>query len=157
MQRPKRTDPVELSPRRALRLYARAARLRCPHCGGGPLLESWFRLRPRCPLRTERGEADFFLGSMMFNLILAEGALALAIVVWLVAVWPAVPWAFPERGAVLLMAAAPFVFFPFSKTIWLASDELIRPVSAAELAPSPASEPAGTSPAARRPSAHARR
>ena len=128
--------PVELGLRRGLRLYARAARLRCPHCGGGRLLESWFRLRPRCPtcgLRLDRGEEDFFLGAMMFNLVLSEGLLALGLVGLLVATWPDVPWTFLQFGFVALMVLAPFFFFPFSKTIWLASDILMRPVTEEEM------------------------
>ncbi|MDQ3555898.1 MAG: DUF983 domain-containing protein [Gemmatimonadota bacterium] len=133
---PSRRDPEQLSVRRALRLYGRALLLRCPHCGGGRLLESWFRLRPVCPtcgLRTDRGEEDFFLGAMMFNLVLAEGLLALSLVGLLVATWPRVPWTFLQYGLVALIAAAPFFFFPYARTIWLASDILIRPVTEEEM------------------------
>ena len=31
--------------RRTLRLFGRAFRLRCPHCGEGPVLEHWMKLR----------------------------------------------------------------------------------------------------------------
>lgn len=133
---PSRYEPVEFSFRRLARLYGRAAILRCPHCGGGGLLESWFRLRPKCPtcgLRTDRGEEDFFLGAMMFNLVLAEGLLAIVMVILLVVTWPQVPWTFLQYGLVLLIAAAPFFFFPFARTIWLASDLLMRPVTDEEM------------------------
>ena len=79
-------SPEELSLSRALRLYARALRLRCPHCGKGRVVRSWFRMHPRCPacgIRTERGEEDFFLGSMMFNIILSEGLFVVFVTVWL--------------------------------------------------------------------------
>ena len=39
--------------------FLRALALRCPWCGKGPVLASWFRLRERCGacgLRLERGE-----------------------------------------------------------------------------------------------------
>jgi uncharacterized protein (DUF983 family) len=121
---------------KAATMVARGARLRCPWCGKGGLLESWFRLKPRCPrcgLRTERGEEDFFLGAMMFNLVLSEGVLAVFLVGLVVATWPEVPWTFIQYGGVALMALAPFVFYPVSRTIWLAFDLLLRPLTEEEL------------------------
>ena len=134
---PRPHDPVELSVARALRLYGRALLLRCPHCGGGPVVAAWFRMHPRCGtcgLRTERGEEDFFLGSMMFNIILSEGLFVVFLLTLLVARWPDVPWDFLESWAIVLMAAAPVLVFPWTKTIWLASDILIRPVTDEEMA-----------------------
>jgi len=113
-----------------------AVRLRCPVCGGRGLLEGWMKLRPRCPtcgLRVNRGEHDFFLGAMMFNIALAEGALALVLVGLMIALWPAVPWTALEIGAPLLMIVAPFLFYPFSQTIWLAVDLLLHPLTEDEL------------------------
>ena len=131
-----RGDPEELGLGRALRLYGRALILRCPHCGKGRIVKSWFTMHARCPacgIRTERGEEDFFLGSMMFNIILSEG-LFIAFVIGLIVVqWPDVPWGFLQSWAILLMAAAPFLVFPWTKTLWLASDILIRPVTAEEM------------------------
>lgn len=115
---------------------ARAARLRCPACGGGPLLESWFRLRPRCPrcgLRTERGEQDFFLGAMMFNLAISEGILALVFIALVIGLWPAVPWTLLQVGGIALMILAPLAFYPFSKTMWMAFDLLLRPLTPDEM------------------------
>jgi uncharacterized protein (DUF983 family) len=135
-ERTRREDPEELSVGRGLRLYRRAVMLRCPHCGGGPVLASWFRMRSHCGtcgLRTERGEEDFFLGSMMFNLILSEGLFALVLVAWIISVWPNVPWDLLQYLVVVLMVVAPFVFLPFSRMIWLASDILIRPVTEEEM------------------------
>lgn len=136
MVRPLALDPEELSVRRALRLYRRAVLLRCPHCGGGPIVASWFRMRPQCPecdIRMNRGEEDFFLGAMMFNLILAEGLLVAAGLLVVLLSWPAVPWDMLVNVGLVLMAVAPFVFYPFSHAIWLASDILIRPVTEAEM------------------------
>ena len=127
----------ELSVMRALRLYGRALRLRCPHCGEGRVMASWFRMHPRCGscgLRTERGEEDFFLGSMMFNIILSEGLFVVFVIGLIIVQWPRVPWAFLQTWAIGLMAAAPFLVFPWTKTIWLASDILIRPVTEEEMA-----------------------
>ena len=115
---------------------ARAVRLRCPLCGGGPLLQGWLKLRPRCPrcgLHTERGQGDFFLGAMMFNLAISEGVLALLLIALVVGSWPEVPWRLLELGGVALMVAAPFIFFPFARTIWMAFDLMLHPPTADEL------------------------
>lgn len=117
-------------------LFGRALRLRCPWCGGGPVLSSWFRLRPRCPrcgLRTERGEEDFFLGGMVFNIALSEGLLAILLVGLVVALWPDVPWTLLHVGGVALMILAPIAFYPFSKMLWLALELLFRPLTEDEM------------------------
>jgi uncharacterized protein (DUF983 family) len=52
-----------------LTLLARALRLRCPHCGGGPIFVTWSRLVPNCPvcgLGLERGEQGYWLGAYFF-------------------------------------------------------------------------------------------
>ena len=66
---------------------------------------------------------------MMFNLVIAELVFAGAFVTLLVATWPDPPWALLQFGGVAMMIAAPFVFFPFARTIWLAFDITLRPVT----------------------------
>jgi uncharacterized protein (DUF983 family) len=126
----------ELSLRRAVRLYSRGLTLRCPNCGHGKVLERWLKLRPSClgcGMRLDRGEEDFFLGGMMWNIVMAEGALLLAALLVGILTWPAVPWTALQWGGVALMVVVPFVFYPISLTVWLASDILIRPVTPEEM------------------------
>src|SRR5574338_1612277 len=81
--------------RRVLVVLGRAARLRCPNCGGGPVLRHWFQMRDRCGtcgLAIERGERDYFIGSMMFNLVVSELLFAVIFVTTLIVMWPDVPW-----------------------------------------------------------------
>lgn len=121
---------------RGVRLYTRALRLRCPHCGEGRIKGTWMKMRrvcPACGLRTERGEEDFFLGAIMFNMVLAEFLVVLAVVGWVIAQWPDVPWDAIGWGALALAVIGPFLFYPFGHTIWLASDILIRPVTDDEM------------------------
>ena len=121
---------------RVLTVLGRAVRLRCPHCGGGPVLAHWFKMRPRCGkcgLAIERGERDYFIGSMMFNLVVSELLFATAFVATLIIAGPNVPWDFLQWGAPLGMGVAPFILFPFSKLAWLGFDILLRPVTADEL------------------------
>jgi uncharacterized protein (DUF983 family) len=128
--------PEELSGGRALRLYGRALRLRCPHCGEGRIKGSWMKMKRACPacgLRTERGEEDFFLGAMMFNLVLAEFLVVLTVVGIVAVLWGDVPWDALTWISLGLAVVAPFLFYPFGHSIWLASDILIRPVTGAEM------------------------
>jgi uncharacterized protein (DUF983 family) len=122
--------------RRVLVVLGRAARLTCPHCGGGPVLQHWFKMRDRCGncgLAIERGERDYFIGSMMFNLVVSEMLFAVVFVAVLLTTWPDVPWDTLEWAAPLGMLAAPFILFPFSKLAWLGFDILLRPVTPEEL------------------------
>ena len=69
----------------------------------------------------------------MFNLVLAELIFAVALVMYLVIAWPNANWDMLEIAAPASMAIAPFVLFPFSKLIWLATDLALRPAHASEL------------------------
>lgn len=128
--------PEELSGGRFLRLYGRALRLRCPHCGEGRIKGSWMKMKrvcPACGLRTERGEEDFFLGAMMFNMVLAEFLVVLTAVALVIILWGSVPWDVLLWLSLGLAVVAPFLFYPFGHSIWLASDILIRPVTEEEM------------------------
>ena len=121
---------------RTLRLIGRALTFRCPHCGRRPVLQHWLKMRVRCPkcgLRLERGEHDYFAGSILLNYCLA-GLIALAsLAVLVLTTWPSVPWTAIQWGAPVAIIALPFILFPFSKLLWLAADIAIRPVTPAEL------------------------
>lgn len=122
--------------REAARLFVRAVRLSCPNCGGRPVLEHWLRLQVRCPrcgMRLERGEHDYFTGSMLFNLIISELLFALLFVGYLIVVWPDVNWDVAQYVIVTLVAAAPLVLYPVSKLVWLAFDLMLRPLTPSEL------------------------
>lgn len=86
-----------------------------------------------CGLAIERGERDYFIGSMMFNLAVSEMLFAIVFVTTLVISWPNVPWDTLQWAAPLGIGVAPFVFFPFSKLAWLGFDILLRPVAPDEL------------------------
>ena len=114
----------------------RAIRLRCPHCGGGELFESFFKIKKQCPtcgLRLERGESDYFVGAYLFNLIAVELILFFCVCGFVYFTWPNPPWDTLTYVAAFLMLAGCFVCYPFSKTTWLAVDIAIRPLSPEEL------------------------
>ncbi len=114
------------------RMLLRGAARRCPRCGSGAIFASWFRLEQHCPgcrLRLER-ENDFFLGGYVINLAVTEGLLALALMVYVLRIT-----ADPGTSLVpvlvvggLISVVLPVLFFPFSRTIWMAIDLAMRPV-----------------------------
>jgi len=111
-------------------MFARALRRRCPNCGAGPVTVRWFGLLPACPrcgVRLDRGEADFFLGAIVFNMAFAEGVFALGLLWVLMATWPTPPWDAIYYGGIAAMVLAPIVLYPFSKLCWLAFDLIFRP------------------------------
>ena len=115
---------------RIVSLTARALRLRCPNCGGGPLFTGWFRMRDRCPacgLRLERGEQGYVVGAYMFNIVAAELLFAAVAASVVAATWPSPPWTALQWGGAGLMIAAPLACYPFSKTLFLAFDCMFRP------------------------------
>jgi len=120
---------------RIVRLFARALALRCPHCGKGPVLQHWLKLRVKCgacSLRLQRGEHDNFTGSMfiLFGLV---GVAAFAVLTVTMLATEETPWGLLENGLPVLAALLIVFFFPFSKLLWLAFDLALRPVTAAEL------------------------
>jgi uncharacterized protein (DUF983 family) len=121
---------MESLAKRSLMLFWRAARLRCPNCGGGPLFSQWVRMRERCPvcrIRLERGEEGYQVGAYMFNIVAAELIFAAIFLAVLVYTWPTPPWDELLYGGVAIMIGAPFIFYPFSKTLFLAFDLIFRP------------------------------
>jgi len=114
---------------RVARMLGRALLLRCPRCGAGGIFHHWLKPRTqcaRCGVQLDRGERDHWLGGYAVNLVASELIWAVLMVTVLVARWPDVPWTFLTYGGALLMIALPFIFFPFSRTIWLALDLALR-------------------------------
>ena len=110
---------------------------RCPLCGSGKLFARWFRMKERCPrcgYLFER-EEGFFLGAYVMNLVIAQGLVMLLAVVPTIillnadadaSLRPVIVGGFV--GAVL----APLLFYPWSKTLWVAIELIMRPVDAPE-------------------------
>jgi uncharacterized protein (DUF983 family) len=135
------SDVIRSSKPRALILFTRAALLRCPACAGGPLFESWFKLKPACPgcgLWLERDEG-YWTGAMGINILVAEFTWVIAFIAALMITWPHPPWQLLTYASVVLMIALPLAFFPFSRTFWVALDLLFRPVERHEFHKKPPS------------------
>ncbi|HEV8195714.1 MAG TPA: DUF983 domain-containing protein [Gemmatimonadales bacterium] len=117
--------------RRALRVTWRAARRRCPNCGGTGLFRSWFRMVATCPtcgLPLERNEEGYTVGAYMFNIGLAEASFLAVFLIILVSTWPNPPWQLLTWISAGLMVLLPLVFYPYSKTLFLGLHLLFHPV-----------------------------
>lgn len=109
-------------------MIGRALRRRCPRCGSGGILRG-LRLAARCPgcgHRFERHEG-YWLGAIAINTVATIGAFAVAFVTAIVTTWPDPPWGAITIGVVALNALFPIVFYPFSKTLWVALDLAVHP------------------------------
>lgn len=101
---------------------------RCARCGSGNLFTCYFTMAERCPrcdLKFER-EEGFFLGAYTMNLAFMMISAALVIFVGFAVLKPG--------GSVIPMMVAgglctlvlPPLLYPFSKTLWVAVDQLMR-------------------------------
>lgn len=89
---------------------------------------SWLRMNRRCAscgLVFDRGEPDHWLGAFAVNWVAGEGIAAAVAITVLVIKWPnTLPGMIV---GITLAVVMPLVFFPFSRTIWLAFDLHFRP------------------------------
>jgi len=116
---------------RAIVRFARALARGCPNCGGRPVITRLIYtvpVCPRCRLRLDRGELDYFLGAIVFNMAFAEGLLAGGLLVVLLWTWPNPPWNGLYYGGIAGLIVAPILFYPYSKLLWLAFDLIFRPL-----------------------------
>jgi uncharacterized protein (DUF983 family) len=112
-----------------LRRVARAVLRRCPNCGESNVFSSWMRLVDECPtcrLRFER-EEGYWLGAILFNTAATIGVFGLAMVLWAVSTWPDPPWNTMLVAGIVFNLVAPIVFYPYSKTLWVAVEITAHP------------------------------
>jgi uncharacterized protein (DUF983 family) len=114
---------TETAPSRPTILWRGFTR-RCARCGSGHLFKHYFTMVedcPRCGLHFER-EPGYFAGALAIN-IMAVGALFAVVFVALLAVTvPDVPVVELLIVLVPIAGFGPILFYPFSKTIWVAVD-----------------------------------
>jgi uncharacterized protein (DUF983 family) len=124
------------APSRA-RMFLRGCLKHCPVCGQGHLFRRWFRMIERCPrcgLRFQRIEGHWS-GDLGINTIVSFGALFVTLIVGFAVTYPDVPGVPLFACAVGVGLIVPVLFFPFSKTVWLAIDLMMRPLEPGEVEP----------------------
>ena len=113
---------------RAVRLLVWGLGLRCPRCGAGALLRTWFSMHERyavCQLRFER-EQGYFLGAMYINY-------GVTVVLALIGAFALECWTVVSLTQQLLLwigfgSLFPVLFFRHSRGLWLAFDHIFDPV-----------------------------
>lgn len=118
-------------------MILRALLRRCPNCGARGIFQSFTQLRERCPncgMRLHRGEADYFIGAYLLNLVVVEILFAILLAAVVIATYPRTPWTLLQWSALVLIAGGAMVCYPMSKALWLAFDLILRPISPEELA-----------------------
>lgn len=106
----------------------RGASLRCPRCGSRGLFRHWTSMVeecPRCGLHFEQ-EQGYWLGSMMVNTGLTQGAFIVLLVGGMIVTWPDVPWTALLIAGVAVTLSAPILFHPFTRTLWVAAERHVR-------------------------------
>lgn len=106
------------------RIFWRGITRRCPRCGAGGLFRRYLTLVPDCPrcgLHFER-EQGYFGGALAVNIAIVMAIFVVSFVGIMVATVPDVPVGLSLVVLVPIMVFGPVVFYPFSKTIWMAVD-----------------------------------
>jgi uncharacterized protein (DUF983 family) len=115
-------------------MIGRALRRRCPRCGGRAF-SSYFRLTERCErcgLRFER-EPGYWVGALIINTTVAFASFLLVFIGGIALTWPDVPWGYLGVLTVATMAILPVVFYPLSKTLWMALELSWHPLEEQEI------------------------
>lgn len=116
-------------------MLGRAVRRRCARCGA-PAFDSYFALREdcaRCGLHFER-EEGYWVGALIINTTVAFGTFLVLFVGGIAVSWPDVPWTVLGVVTVVAMAVVPLVFYPLSKTLWMAVELSWHPLEEDEIA-----------------------
>ena len=104
---------------------------RCPRCGSGGIFRSWFATHHACPTCGqvfERGESsDFWVGSYLINLVVAELAAVIVSGVLWIALRDRASFEFLWGMSMVWAVVMPILFYPFARGLWLAIDLYFRP------------------------------
>ena len=118
---------------RRLKLLKRALLLRCPYCGQGHIIRYPFWIEDCCPRCGYRfaPESGYFVGGYALNLVAVEVIGLVVIVIILLRS----NLSLLEQEAIGISAAVllPIIFFPWSRTLWMALDLTLQGDSHLEL------------------------
>lgn len=114
------------------RMILRGLARHCPFCGHKHIFDSWFKLKDRCPNcgHKFRQEEGFYIGAYALNFIVTEGLLLLFLVPYIIISsrdpqfeLDVIPFA---AAAVVAAIVGPLLFYPFSRSLWIAIDLTLR-------------------------------
>lgn len=99
-------------------------------CGRERVFRRFFTMKSSCPhcgYRFER-EAGYWVGALIVNIAVAEAWFALLFGAVVIATMPDVEWMWLLVVALITNGLLPIVFYPHSKTLWMALDLYFHPV-----------------------------
>ncbi|MFP5297907.1 MAG: DUF983 domain-containing protein [Actinomycetota bacterium] len=110
-------------------MLVRGFRRRCPRCGRGGAFEGYFKLRDACPSCGYRfyREEGYWTGAMIMNIAACEIWFFFLFVGTLLFTWPDISWVPILVIALITNGLLPVVFYPHSKTLWMAIDLHFHP------------------------------
>jgi uncharacterized protein (DUF983 family) len=119
--------PHEPRAGRLARALGRAARLRCPRCGGTRLFASWFTMARSCALCGlvfERAQG-YFVGAIYVNYAATVGL----VIGGYLTLWVLTELSTAAQLALWLPVVVlfPLWFFRYSRSLWLAVEYLLNP------------------------------
>ena len=111
------------------RLLVRALRRRCPRCGQAGIFGSYYRLGDRCPRckHLYAREPGYWVGAIIVNMAVTEVLFGLFFVGGIFATAPDVQWLPLLVIGAVTNVMVPVLFFPLSKTVWIALDLYFNP------------------------------
>ena len=115
------------------RMIRRALARRCPNCGARGIFTSWFKMRDRCPTcgHVYSREQGYWVMAIVINTAIAEAIFGVLFIGGLIITAPDFAWA-PLLGiAIVTNTIVPLIFYPISKTLWVAVDLFMHPAGAA--------------------------
>lgn len=110
-------------------MLARGLRRRCPRCGRAGAFDGYFKLRDSCPScgYTFYREEGYWTGAMIMNIAACEVWFFFLFVGTLLLSWPDIAWVPILVIALVTNGLLPVVFYPHSKTLWMAIDLHFHP------------------------------
>ncbi|HKG14661.1 MAG TPA: hypothetical protein VKB12_15140 [Pyrinomonadaceae bacterium] len=109
-----------------LKTLTRGLMLRCPVCGESGVFRAPFHVRHHCPACRAlfQREAGFFVGAIMLNVVVTEGAVMFAFGLCLLTLSGGSALTLPVLFAVALLF--PVLFYHHSWSLWLAGDHVVE-------------------------------
>lgn len=103
-------------------MLGRAIARRCPRCGAGGIFQNWASLHEycsNCGFKFER-EPGYWVGALIINMAATLFVFLVTLVGGIALTWPDPPWNVLSAVTIGAMLVVPIVFYPWSKSIWMA-------------------------------------
>ncbi len=87
---------------------------------------------PTCGHHFER-DAGYWIGAMIVSTAFALAAFAVVFAGGILSTWPNVPWNLILISTLTVTTLVPVLFYPTSRTVWVALDLAVRPLEPHEV------------------------